>query len=68
VTISLANVLSNRLGAEKVLVTPLASDPLLWNTALSPTVSLSELGNFEGDNLSLTVLLEPRMLSFTFGY
>ncbi len=60
-TISLAKVLSNRLGCRARTVTPRPADPLLLNTALSPAVSLSELGNFESDNLFLTVFLEPRI-------
>ena len=59
-TISLAKVLSNRLGCRARTVTPRPADRLL-NTALSPAVSLSELGNFESDNLFPTVFLEPRI-------
>ncbi len=59
-TISLAKVLSNRLGCRARTVTPRPADRSL-NTALSPAVSLSELGNFESDNLFPTVFLEPRI-------
>ncbi len=65
-TISLAKVLSNRLGCLARTVTPRPADPLSLNTAFSPAVSLSELGNFEGDNLFLTVLLNHELPIFGF--
>jgi hypothetical protein len=64
-TISLANVLWNRLGCRARIVTPGFPDPLLWKTVLSPAVSLSELGNLENDDRSLMALGRPEVVYYS---